>query len=319
MNSVCVAGTFDHIHVGHEALLTKAFAIATHVLIGVTSDVFTKRYKKYAVVRPSDARKQDVEAWLDIHGYRGRYDIVFIDDPYEPAVSLSSVEALVVSQESQDRAETLNAKRIEKGLKPLTIVIVPTRTAKDGKPISSSRVRTGEIDTKGNLVLPRILRDQLTRPMGLILQTKEAIDTSFAKHADNIVIVVGDATTKAALDAGVKASLIVIDNKVERKTFTGLSKYRQMLEMHTQHIISGPGFIARVALDAIASWGTNPKNFVVLDIEGEEDLLTLPVIVHAPIGSIVYYGQPQVGLVEVIVTEEKKKEAQILLSQFVSP
>lgn len=315
--NVCVAGTFDHIHAGHEALLGKAFAIGNHVLIGVTSDVFVAMYKKTSV-RSSVVRKKDLIDWLDGHGYNGRYDLVLIDDPYEPALSNERLEALIVSPESKKRAEQLNQKREEKGLRPLALIIVPLKIAEDQKPISSSRVRDGEIDTHGNLLLPKSLRDQLTKPMGNLLETSTEILASFARHNEDTIAVVGDATTKTALDANIKPSLIVIDHKVERKIFTGLSAYGAILKKNRQQIASGPAFISKSAIDAINVWGASatPHQCVVVDIDGEEDLLTLPVIVAAPIDSIVYYGQPSVGIVEVIVTEEKKKEAIALLEKF---
>jgi uncharacterized protein (UPF0218 family) len=55
-------------------------------------------------------------------------------------------------------------------------------------------------------------------------------------------------------------------------------------------------------------------------VEGEEDLMVLPVIAAAPIGSIVYYGSPPIsgneGLVEVIITKETKKIVKDLINQF---
>jgi len=53
-----------------------------------------------------------------------------------------------------------------------------------------------------------------------------------------------------------------------------------------------------------------------LVVDGEEDLLALPAIIHAPRGSILYYGQPNKGLACVIVTNEKKHEALALLARF---
>lgn len=314
---VCVAGTFDHIHAGHEALLKRAFAAGSHVLIGLTSDAFVALYKKTRV-RSSAARKKDVIDWLDGHGYNGRYDLVLIDDPYEPALSSEILEALVVSEESKKRAEELNYKREEKGFHPLTLIIVPLKTTEDTKPISSTRIREGEIDTKGNLVLPRNLRDQLTKPMGKLLETATEITTSFATHNDDVVIVVGDVTTKTTLDAGLKPSLVIIDNKVERTLFTGLSTYLTTLLKHRKILRSGPGFISSEATDAVVSWSrvAKPHDLFVLEIDGEEDLLTLSVIEQSPIGAVVYYGQPAEGIVEVIVTAEKKKEVIALLKKF---
>jgi hypothetical protein len=50
---------------------------------------------------------------------------------------------------------------------------------------------------------------------------------------------------------------------------------------------------------------------------GEEDLLTLPAIVEAPIISFVIYGQPEEGIVLVEVDEKKKKEIHALIDAMV--
>jgi uncharacterized protein (UPF0218 family) len=42
----------------------------------------------------------------------------------------------------------------------------------------------------------------------------------------------------------------------------------------------------------------------------------LPVIVMAPLGFKIYYGQPNKGMVEVEVTEEKKHQAYDIISKF---
>ena len=48
-------------------------------------------------------------------------------------------------------------------------------------------------------------------------------------------------------------------------------------------------------------------------VNGEEDLLVLPVCVYAPENSVVMYGQPNQGLVIVKVTPEIRNKAQKLL------
>jgi len=53
-----------------------------------------------------------------------------------------------------------------------------------------------------------------------------------------------------------------------------------------------------------------------LVIQGEEDLIALPSILLAPLDSIVLYGQYDLGVVVVKVTEEKKREAMNLLDKF---
>jgi hypothetical protein len=48
-------------------------------------------------------------------------------------------------------------------------------------------------------------------------------------------------------------------------------------------------------------------------VNGEEDLLVIPVCVHAPDNSIVLYGQPNEGLVVVEITPEIRNKTQSLL------
>ena len=298
---VCVAGTFDHLHAGHEALLHKAFEVGNHVVVGITSDAFVTEYKN-APVRLCDARREDLILWLGKSGFDGRYDLVVIDDPYEPALSSKSFEVLVVSEESSVRAHALNAMRVKNGLTPLILVTVPIHIAKDGKPISSSRIREGDIDTKGNLCMPNSMREALSIPLGIIVDIPRYTDV-FAS--------VGDMTTKILLEKGIVPRLIIVDNKVHRNVYHDLIPLLQNLTVPMVHIRSGPGYIAKEAIALLFA-----KYHGIIDVEGEEDLLVLPVVVYAPIGSIVYYGQPDVGMVEVVVTQEKKEEAIALLTKF---
>ena len=43
---VATGGTFDEIHAGHIALLSKAFEVGDKVIIGVTSDEFVRGKKR---------------------------------------------------------------------------------------------------------------------------------------------------------------------------------------------------------------------------------------------------------------------------------
>jgi hypothetical protein len=53
----------------------------------------------------------------------------------------------------------------------------------------------------------------------------------------------------------------------------------------------------------------------LIEVDGEEDLLTIVAVQTSPSGSLVVYGQPGEGIVLVRVSETKKAEAQAILDQ----
>ena len=58
-----------------------------------------------------------------------------------------------------------------------------------------------------------------------------------------------------------------------------------------------------------------PKTRIV-QVDGEEDLAGLPAILLAPLGARVYYGQPGEGVVEVVVSEKKKRELVEMIEKY---
>jgi pantetheine-phosphate adenylyltransferase len=84
--------------------------------------------------------------------YDVKYYIARLDDPYGPTVYSDDIEALVVSEETEPTALKINEIRKNKGLRPMDIITIGMVLAEDGKPISSTRIRKGEIDVKGALL-----------------------------------------------------------------------------------------------------------------------------------------------------------------------
>jgi pantetheine-phosphate adenylyltransferase len=312
---VFVAGTFDGLHTGHDAILKTACEAGEEVTVGLTSDLFVRNFKKNISVAPFEDRKKSLEQWLAGHGYGDRALIIAIDDPYEPAASLTDLEVLVVTPTNKSTGEEINRIRKEKGLIPLGLLVVPLVPAADEKPISSTRVRDGEIDKTGRLIMPDNLRPELTKPLGQVL-IGDSIGSSIETHRNGVIITVGDITTKTLLTAGVTPSLSIVDFQVERKPYPELDGRFTSLNIFRVNVPSGPGFIAKEAMSVIQKWSVHPEEKIVLAVSGEEDLLALPAIAYGPLSSVVYYGQPGKGLVEIIVTQGKKEEAIALLDKF---
>lgn len=314
---VFVAGTFDGLHKGHRFLLSEAFRHGEKVTIGLTSDAFIGKFKilnSQFSIQSQNQRKKELVTWLKKEGYMERATIVSISDPYEPAASLGEVDALVVTPETRKRGEEINQMREARGLKPLTLIEVPIVNAQDGTAISATRVRNGEIDRHGRLVMPESLRPALQKPLGRVCSGK-AIDEAIRASKGKLIIAVGDVTTKAFLDAGRVPDVSIIDGRVGRRPYKEsrsiMAQLRKGVPFEAnRQIKSGPGYISRSAIEAIR------RRIPLIEIRGEEDLLVLPAVIHAPLDAMVYYGQPDEGMVEVVVTPEIKKTAEKLLKRF---
>jgi len=151
---VVLGGTFDQLHKGHKTLIAKALEIGDHVLLGLTTNNMAKRLKKHPL-ELFDERKKALENSLrEIHALE-RTQIVPIDDPYGPTLTIDDIQAIVVSKETAPRAKEINILRRERGLKALEIVVVDMVLAEDMKPIYSTRIHMGEINENGRLLRSR--------------------------------------------------------------------------------------------------------------------------------------------------------------------
>ena len=149
---VAVGGTFDEFHKGHKVLLMKAFEIGEHVLIGLCSDEFAKKMGKPHITAPFEDRLKELKVFLEALKLNERAEIIPLNNPYGATVTDKCIDALVVSEETEKTAIKINQKRSEAQLPPLTIVTISMVPAENFKPISTTRIREGEIDREGHIL-----------------------------------------------------------------------------------------------------------------------------------------------------------------------
>ena len=149
---VAVGGTFDELHKGHRSLLVKAFEVGEIVLIGLCTDEFVKKMGKPHVTASYEARLKELQAFLKKSGLSDKAEILPLNNPYGNTLTDKCIEALVVSEETEKIAIKINQKRSEAQLPPLTIVTISMVPAENYKPISTTRIRKGEIDREGHLL-----------------------------------------------------------------------------------------------------------------------------------------------------------------------
>ena len=159
--------------------------------------------------------------------------------------------------------------------------------------------------------LPDDLRDQLKNPLGNLVSDNDPNKENIIKKipAESVIITVGDRTTENMLQLGLKPQIQIID---------GLEKRNQRTVPVDDTINTNlscknpPGEITEESMQVIQK-AFSCESPVRITVDGEEDLLVLPVCIHAPKNSIVMYGQPNEGLVIVTITPEIRAKVQKIL------
>jgi GTP-dependent dephospho-CoA kinase len=149
-------------------------------------------------------------------------------------------------------------------------------------------------------------KDLLKRPFGTLVVEKEITKQKIVSMLEEAkkIITVGDATTERILSFGITPDIAVTDD-VERR-----SPRDHSINYHAKEIFctNPAGMISDEAMDVLQK-ALESSAPIRVKVQGEEDLLALPLFAMAPKGSVVLYGQPLEGIVLVRITEEKQNQA----------
>ncbi len=330
LDSVVCGGTFDHFHKGHTSLLSLAFSLGSKVTIGVTSDGYVKnsksRIKNSELIESYEERKNAIEFFLKKENVFNRAKILKIDDLFGPTLDKDIlIQAIIVSQNTRHGAEIINKERQKRGLSKLEIFVSPMVFAQDGKEISSSRIRNGEINRQGKLyinssliskklVITKAVRKSLKKPLGILF-----------KNLDNLnippnapITVVGDVTCEVFNHLAVNQDISVLDFLVNReKKFTEIKELGFSGGEKIINVDNPAGSITSDLFKAVKkAVDLQDKQKVIIRVDGEEDLAVLPLVLALPLNSYVFYGQPNEGIVSIEVNEKNKEKILRIVNGF---
>jgi uncharacterized protein (UPF0218 family) len=155
------------------------------------------------------------------------------------------------------------------------------------------------------------IRKRLASPLGSLVSEREAL--KLAGSCEEDIITVGDVVSRFFLENGVRPRIVIFDEKTHREA-SGEFPRELLVDYELRFSENPPGTISEESFSELKRLISISGQFA-LKISGEEDLLGLPAIEVAPVGSLVFYGQPDRGIVAVRVNSETRGIARSILEK----
>lgn len=339
--NLVLAGTFDHLHSGHQLFIKTSLKNAEKVWCGITTDWISQEKVLPVALQSFKQRLEGLNNLFEQKKVAKKVKIFPLTDYYGPAIISNKLEAITVTKESYDGAIKINKKRLLKGLKPLAILSINLIKTTDQKTLSSTRIRLGEVNRRGllyqqllpenkTLYLPTQARAYFKQPLGRLL-TGTNVNLSWAglkalkiirQKQFSFIITVGDITTQAFVLNNLPINLAIIDYRCQRQPIPfNLHQQLKTQANFSYQVNNDPATLSAGAIKILAKM--MPKLLLnqqlgIIRVNGEEDLLVLGAILLSPLKTAIFYGQPNKGIVQVEVTEKLKEKVVSLIKKFKS-
>lgn len=315
---------FDRLHLGHEVMIDRLVEMPEPIA-GVTSgELVGEGLELEQLIQPLDVRvtrlkEYLVEAKLDdiveVRAVSKRLDLLEIQEQVTFMMYEGPCCTEIQSGALTERKRILGYTDKIEFLKPVR--------ADDGDKIASARIRLGQIDRTGRRLRgtnepPRFLqvegRSGLKTPKGDVFQKKESsaekqVVERIRSESPAQVISVGDVTTATLLEEGYTPDVMIVDGITKRGSYEG------EFSAEIEYLIYNPAAAIYPEAWSTISTAIDNQQPTLIKVDGEEDLLGFPAVLLASEGSIILYGQPDVGIVWVPVNNENQKLARNLLEQ----
>jgi uncharacterized protein (UPF0218 family) len=168
---------------------------------------------------------------------------------------------------------------------------------------------------KKKWILTEKLRVELKKPLGPLFIENEFLD--FIKN-DKYIISIGDLVTYTILINNIKPQFCIVDYKTKRKSCS--KDIINVIKEYGDKIINvrnPPGCITEELWVSISeSYKSIGLKNIRIEVDGEEDLATLPAIALAPKRDVtIIYGLPDKGVVVVKTIEENIIKAKNIINE----
>lgn len=305
---IALGGTFDHFHSGHAAFLRDAASHADHLVIGITAQSLLRNKLLPHLIEEYPVRKEAVAAFCRSHNWS--FELLELIDVFGPTLTNPKIEALFVTPNTLSGAEAINLERRKRGLSELHIEKAELLLDEVGNVISSERIRLGEINRSGkvyskvfdrSLLLNEAQRKYFSKPQGPIVE--------YPAKNQGFTIVVGDTTLEYFIENNWQYDLGIFDYIKKRLPY-GESVIKSL---RIDATVTNPAqSITQELVHGIKAALNTPAKHIL--VNGEEDLAAVAAVLLASLESTIYYGQPDVGIVQMTATEDKKNDVLTILT-----
>ena len=158
------------------------------------------------------------------------------------------------------------------------------------------------------LSLPESLRPELKEPLGAV----ETDAGELLSRVEGPLVAVGDIVTYHLEEAGRPPDVALFDERTKREPVA--DTIGDALAESDLRVENPAGTLTAALLVALRD-AIDADDPVRIRVDGEEDLAALPAIVAAPEGASVVYGQPDEGMVHVLVSPETRSRAREIVSR----
>lgn len=318
---LALGGTFDRLHHGHHHLLNTALAFGESLIIGITTDRFPHHKEAQDLIFPFHQRLQELQKYVHSQNATQSVQLIPLHDPYGPTITDPAIDGLLVTDVTYEGGIAINHKRNALKLHPLPIIKAELIKDSQGLYISSTRIRKGLVGRSGTVYAQTFIRPQVLSPSQrdrLRLPQGELIKQPLANHIrDRLTIltppkiaVIGDVATSFFLKYHLPFHLAVFDRRIRRQDST-LASSLWPGRLPRYRTSNPAGSITPQLARSIGQ--ALEHHQAAVDVTGEEDLAVLPALLTLPLASLIFYGQPEQGLVMLPVTETAKEKYYQLL------
>ena len=315
MTGTWALNLFDRLHIGHHVLIDRLSDMPEPVAAVSDGELIVKDLILSQLIQPIERRVHNLERYLKSIDLESNIQVETVSS-FDELLRIPGPTTFMLFEGpccAEIEEKSLNIRKKRLGIDDSSELLKPVK-ADDGDKMASARVRLGEVDRRGRRMtgkyqhprrLPTESRKGIAAPKGEVFAVKdgkpeERVVKRLRDEAPQCVITVGDVTSATILAEGFVPDIMVVDGITKRGEFEG--------EFHAdvEYLIYNPPATIYPEAWAVMDTAIRSGKKSLITVEGEEDLMGFPAVLLAREGSVVLYGQPDVGIVLIPVNQTTK-------------